>query len=250
MELLFFSSLKSLNFFKIFPILFSKKGGIMVDILIGAYYENKILYIEAFDKDNLMDLDIRHVSSSCEDAENPTPMECSMLSSNVEDVIQDIMANGDDFILRYQGPSKSQHSDMRHRKGQRIRDMTPWAQHILETLDNLCTENGIEFKQKRKTSKPKTNRKRRHGRTVVEGINFSVALKEFISAYLDEEVNMKTCHSLAAALELGNSNTNYKKWIRRFETQRIRSENRRMTNEALSEVTEAVNDFSNRFLTY
>jgi hypothetical protein len=65
----------------------------MSKVIFGAYYENDILYVEAFDIDNLLDLNMRFVSQGAADVENPSTEEKQQFRLALNTAINTILPN-------------------------------------------------------------------------------------------------------------------------------------------------------------
>ncbi|MGE4133003.1 MAG: hypothetical protein AB7F86_15280, partial [Bdellovibrionales bacterium] len=160
-----------------------------------------------------------------------THVEKQQFQNSLTTAIRAILPKFDEAALRYQGPSRSQHLPGGS-KIRKIREMTPWSEFILTTIENL---GGISFEQKSKRSKPSTNKKK----GVQKGPNYNSALKYTVT-YLSTGLSAKSCHAFAAALELGNTKTDYITWVKRFESNIIRKGGGKVNTQARSLIAKKV----------
>lgn len=194
------------------------------EVLLGAFYEGHVLYLEAYDAKNHLDFRLRFVSQKPADPNKPTSSEQKRFKNDLNTAISKVRTVEGTHILKYQGPSRSQHSNGPRPNRKPIQDMSLWAEFVLDVLQN---QQNVQFVQKNKSSKPKSGSTKKGSRV---GINYLETLRYFVSVYIiSGKHNAKSRHCFAAALDLGNAKRSYEKWAKRIEKYRLRLMNGKVT---------------------
>jgi hypothetical protein len=94
--------------------------------------------------------------------------------------------------------------------------MSPWANFIWNELQVICNALNVTFKQKIKTSKPKTKVKDKNIKNNI--YNFNKSLKFVCRKHIDPDLTAPQRHCFAAALGMGNTKKGYQDFVKKLLT--------------------------------
>lgn len=203
----------------------------MSKVLFGAFYEGDILYIEAYDVTNCISMGMNVVTVKPVSNKHPTTQEELDFRSQINQAIKNVADQFNEGSLGYQGPYKTSGNAGGFGRINRIKKMSKWAKFVLTELEQACVNNQIEFCQRDKKAKPITEKEvgKKGNKKVINFINtLDWVCKFLVNA---KTLNAKTKHCFAAALQLGNAETNYRTWVKRVATHRVRAKGEKMNAE-------------------